>query len=127
MVRTAVIVDDSISMRRMVSATLQAAGFHVLEAESGQEGLDQLNGKSVSLIIADLTMPGMDGLTLIRKIRGQPKYETTPLLMLTTESQEAKKFAAKAAGATGWITKPFDPAAILRVIAKVIPEGEEPR
>ena len=120
--KTVLIVDDSTSMRQMVSFTLKEAGFGVLEGGNGQEGLSQLSGKDrVELIITDLNMPVMDGFTFIRNVRGLPAYKFTPILMLTTESQMEKKQEGKAAGATGWIVKPFNPNQLLQVIAKVLP------
>jgi len=119
--RTALIVDDSVSMRQMVGFTLQEAGFTVLEGANGQEGLDRLTGAKVDIIITDLNMPIMDGLTFIRGVRARAETRFTPVLMLTTESQASKKQEGKAAGATGWIVKPFNPTQLLEVIAKVLP------
>jgi two-component system, chemotaxis family, chemotaxis protein CheY len=119
--KTALVVDDSTSMRQMVSYTLTQAGFTVLEGGNGQEGLDKLAGQKVALIITDLNMPVMDGLEFIRQVRAKPLYKFTPVLMLTTESTDSKKQAGKAAGATGWLVKPFNPQNLLQVIAKVVP------
>lgn len=121
MTRTALVVDDSPSMRQMVAFTLQQAGFEVRQGGDGEEGLQQLAGASVSLIITDLNMPRMDGIRFIREVRARAQYRFTPILMLTTESQDAKKQEGKAAGATGWIVKPFEPARLLQVVAKVLP------
>lgn len=121
MSKTAVILDDSSSMRDIVSYTLQQGGFQVLTAENGQEGLKHLDGRPVSIIITDLNMPVMDGITFIREARARNAYRATPILMLTTESQDAKKAEGKAAGATGWIVKPVDPTKLLQVVAKVLP------
>ena len=121
MSKTILIVDDSPSMRGMVSATLVGAGFSVIEGANGQEGLDRLQGKKVELIITDLNMPIMDGIQFITKVRAQREHKFTPILMLTTESQDTKKQAAKAAGATGWLTKPFNAQQVLQTIAKVLP------
>lgn len=124
MARTALIVDDSTSMRQMVSFTLKGAGFTVLEGGNGQEALDKLKtvpGGKVDLIITDLNMPIMDGLTFIKAVRTQPASRFTPVLMLTTESGDGRKAEGKAAGATGWIVKPFHPEQMLKVIAKVLP------
>jgi two-component system chemotaxis response regulator CheY len=115
------IVDDSVSMRQMVSFTLRQGGFDVVEAGHGQEALDKLKGISVDLIITDLNMPVMDGITLIRNVRTQPTMKSKPILMLTTEGLAAKKEQGKAAGATGWVVKPFDPDKLLATIAKVLP------
>lgn len=119
--RKVLIVDDSVSMRQMVSFTLRQGGFDVVEAGHGQEALDKLKGISVDLIITDLNMPVMDGITLIRNVRTQPTMKSKPILMLTTEGLAAKKEQGKAAGATGWVVKPFDPDKLLATIAKVLP------
>jgi two-component system, chemotaxis family, chemotaxis protein CheY len=105
----------------MVAFTLAEAGFSVLEGGNGQEALSALEGQKVDLIITDLNMPVMDGLTFIRQLRTRPASKFTPVLMLTTESQASKKQEGKAAGATGWIVKPFHPGKLLDVIAKVLP------
>ena len=119
--RRVLIVDDSVSMRQMVGFTLRQGGFEVVEAGHGQEALDKLAGASVDLIITDLNMPVMDGITLIRNLRALPAMKTKPILMLTTEGLAAKKEQGKAAGATGWIVKPFDPDKLLATLAKVLP------
>ena len=121
MSRLALVVDDSVSMRQMVSFTLKGAGFTVIEGGNGQEALDKLTGDKIDLIITDLNMPVMDGLTFIRNARSKPGLKFTPILMLTTESGENKKAEGKAAGATGWIVKPFQPEQLLRVVQKVLP------
>ncbi len=111
-------------MRQMVGFTLRGAGFQVIEGANGQEALDRVAGVSggrVDLIITDLNMPVMDGLTFIRQARTRPTLRFTPILMLTTESQESRKAEGKAAGATGWIVKPFHPDQLLKVIGKVLP------
>lgn len=118
--KTALIVDDSTSMRQMVSFTMKEAGFDVLEGANGQEALKRLEGQRVDVVVTDLNMPVMDGIALIRQLRSNPCYKFTPILMLTTESQDAKKQEGKAAGATGWIIKPFNPQQLLGVIAKVV-------
>ncbi len=115
------IVDDSISMRQMVGFTLKQGGFDVVEAEHGKAALDQLGKSAVDLIITDLNMPVMDGITLIQNVRKLPAMKTKPILMLTTEGLASKKEQGKAAGATGWIVKPFDPEKLLQTIAKVLP------
>lgn len=120
MSKTVLVVDDSTSMRQMVSFTMKEAGFDVIEGANGQEALTNVQGKAVNLVITDLNMPVMDGMSLIRQLRAQPAFKFTPILMLTTESQEAKKQEGKAAGATGWIVKPFNPTQLLQVVAKVV-------
>jgi two-component system chemotaxis response regulator CheY len=120
--KTALIVDDSVSMRQMVAFTLGRAGFEILEAGDGKEGLVRLDsGRRVDIIITDLNMPVMDGIEFIRRLRGRPATRCTPVLMLTTESHDSKKQQGKAAGATGWIVKPFSPDKLVQVIAKVLP------
>ncbi len=119
--KTVLVVDDSTSMRQMVAFTLKGAGFSVIEGGNGEEGLKKLDGQKVDLVISDLNMPVMNGFDLIRHIRAKAQYKFTPILMLTTESQDAKKTEGKAAGATGWIVKPFDPKQLLQVVAKVLP------
>ncbi|NUQ63504.1 MAG: response regulator [Pirellulales bacterium] len=120
MSKTALIVDDSTSIRQMVSFTLKEAGFDVIEGTNGQEALSKAQGRPVNLVITDLNMPVMDGMTLIRQLRAKPEFKFTPILMLTTESQEAKKQEGRAAGATGWIVKPFNPEQLLQVVGKVV-------
>lgn len=120
MPKTVLVVDDSLSMRQMVAFTMREAGYMVVEGGDGKEALDRLAGQKVDLVVTDLNMPVMDGITLIRQIRAQPANKFTPILMLTTESQDAKKQEGKAAGATGWIVKPFDPQQLLQVVGKVV-------
>lgn len=121
MAKTALIVDDSVSMRQMVSFTLQQSGFAVLEGGNGKEALSTLGSGRVDIVITDLNMPEMDGITFIRELRTRPNAKFTPVLMLTTESQDSKKAEGKAAGATGWIVKPFNPEKLLAVVAKLVP------
>lgn len=120
MAKTVLTVDDSASIRQMVAFTLKSAGYNVVEAEDGQAGLDKAKAGSVDLVLTDQNMPKMDGLTLIKTLRGLPQYKATPILMLTTESSDAMKAQGKAAGATGWLVKPFDPQKLLEVVKKVI-------
>jgi two-component system chemotaxis response regulator CheY len=121
MSKTALVVDDSVSMRQMVAFTLREAGYEVLEGTNGQEGLNALSGpERVDLIITDLNMPVMDGIGFIKGARALAGTRFTPILMLTTESQESRKQEGKAAGATGWLVKPFDPEKLLQVVAKVV-------
>jgi len=116
------IVDDSATMRQMVSFTLSSAGFEVVEAGDGQEAVGKLNaGAKPHLVITDLNMPRMDGISLIKAVRAMPAFKFTPVLMLTTESDDGKKREGQAAGATGWVVKPFNPEQMLKVIAKVLP------
>ena len=113
-------VDDSASIRQMVAFTLKSAGYEVMEAVDGEDGLGKAKGRNADLILTDQNMPKMDGLTLIKSLRGLPQYRATPILMLTTESSDAMKSAGRAAGATGWLVKPFDPQKLLEVVRKVI-------
>jgi len=113
-------VDDSASMRQLVAYTLKGAGFDVLQASDGQEGLERARERNVNLLLVDQNMPRMDGISLVKALRSLPQYKTTPILMLTTESSDAMKAAGRAAGATGWLVKPFDPVRLLEVVKKVI-------
>jgi two-component system chemotaxis response regulator CheY len=118
--KTIMTVDDSASVRQMVSFTLRDAGYDVIEASDGQDALQKLNGKVVHLIVTDLNMPNMDGITLIKNVRTSASNKFTPIIMLTTESQDEKKTEGRQAGATGWIIKPFKQDQLLAVIKKVI-------
>ncbi|OGS96639.1 MAG: Fis family transcriptional regulator [Gallionellales bacterium RIFCSPLOWO2_02_FULL_57_47] len=122
MAKTILAIDDSTSIRQMVAFTLKSAGYTVIEAADGQEGLAKANANAgnINLVLTDQNMPNMDGLTLIKTLRGLPKFMTIPILMLTTESSDAMKMHGKAAGATGWLVKPFDPHKLLEVVKKVI-------
>ncbi len=120
--RSILAVDDSASMRQMVSFTLRSSGYEVIEAVDGQDALDKLGSREVDLVLTDQNMPRMDGLTLIRQLRIQDRFKRTPILVLTTESSDEMKQAGRAAGATGWMVKPFDPARLLEVIGKVLPQ-----
>lgn len=117
---TILAVDDSASMRQMVTFTLKGAGHDVVEACDGQEALDKAKGQQFDLVISDVNMPIMDGITLIKELRALSEYKFTPLLMLTTESGDDKKAQGKTAGATGWIVKPFNPDQLLATIKKVL-------
>jgi two-component system chemotaxis response regulator CheY len=114
-------VDDSKTMRDMVAFTLRGAGYTVVEADNGNNALKVLPGQKVDVIITDVNMPEMDGLTLVRKIRAMPQHAGTPILILTTESDQSKKDEGRSAGATGWIVKPFSPDKLLQIVAKVCP------
>ncbi|MBI1754205.1 MAG: response regulator [Acidobacteria bacterium] len=113
-------VDDSSTMRQMITFTLKGAGYDVLEAADGVEGLDLAQGKKLSLIITDVNMPRMDGITLVQRLRALPEFKFTPILVLTTESDTSMKQKGKEAGATGWIVKPFSPEKLLEVVNKVL-------
>jgi len=114
------IVDDSTSMRQMVAFALTSGGFGVREAEDGQAALDIARGERFDAVVTDVNMPRMDGISLIRELRQLPAYKFTPLLMLTTESGGDKKMEGKAAGATGWLVKPFDPEQLVATLRKVL-------
>jgi len=120
MAKTVLCVDDSASIRQMVGFTLKSAGYEVVEAVDGMDGLDKAKSRSVNLVLTDQNMPRMDGLTLIKSLRALPQYKSVPILMLTTESSEAMKSQGRAAGATGWLVKPFDPQKLIEVVKKVI-------
>ena len=119
--KTALVVDDSTTMREMVSYSLKGAGFETLTAGDGREALTVLDRRAVDLIISDLNMPVMDGLSFIREARAREELKGVPILVLTTESQQHMKEQGKAAGATGWLVKPFNPDMLLKVVAKVVP------
>lgn len=121
MPRTVLVVDDSVTIRQMVSFTLKEAGFAVVEAGDGQEGLERLASQRIDLIVTDLNMPRVDGIGFIRALRSRPASKYTPVVMLTTESQESKRQEGRSAGATAWMVKPFHPEKLLHVIGKVLP------
>ncbi len=120
MSNTILTVDDSASMRQMISFTLKQAGYNVVEAQDGQDALNKLSANEINMVITDLNMPNMDGITLIKEVRKLPQYKFMPMIMLTTESQDDKKQEGKAAGATGWIVKPFNPEQLVGVVKKVL-------
>ncbi|MDX9706692.1 MAG: response regulator [Azospira sp.] len=120
MAKTILCVDDSASIRQMVGFTLKSAGYEVVEAVDGMDGQDKARSRSIDLVLTDQNMPRMDGLTLIRNLRALPQYKSVPILMLTTESSDAMKQQGRAAGATGWLVKPFDPQKLIEVVKKVI-------
>ena len=113
-------VDDSASMRQMVTFTLKSAGYDVTEAVDGQDAWDKARTRSFDLVLTDQNMPRMDGISLTKKLRENPQFKATPILILTTESSDQMKQAGRAAGATGWLVKPFDPNKLIEVIQKVI-------
>ena len=120
MAKTILTVDDSASMRQMIKMTLSTAGYNVIEAGDGTQGLATARASSVDLVLTDLNMPGLDGIALIRELRKLPSYTGVPIVLLTTESDAERKQIAKAAGATGWITKPFEPQQLVSVTKKVL-------
>ena len=120
MAKTILAVDDSGSLRQMVVFSLRGAGYQVVEAVDGQDGLEKCRLQVFDLVLTDQNMPRMDGLTLIRSLRGLATYEKIPILMLTTESSDEMKNKGRAAGANGWLVKPFDPQRLIEVVKKVI-------
>jgi two-component system, chemotaxis family, chemotaxis protein CheY len=120
MAKIVLTVDDSASIRQMVSFTLKSAGYEVVEAVDGLDGLDKAKTKAFNLVLTDQNMPRMDGLSLIKSLRAMSGYRTVPILMLTTESSDTMKSQGRAAGATGWLVKPFDPQKLIEVVKKVI-------
>lgn len=120
MAYTIMITDDSVSIRQMVGFTLQAAGYSTMESVDGADALEKLAQAQADLLITDLNMPNMDGIELIRQVRGIDRFRFMPILMLTTESQDEKKQAGRTAGATGWIVKPFAPDQLVAVVKKVL-------
>ncbi len=117
---TILAVDDSPSMRKMVSFTLAGAGYKVVEAVDGMDALEKAEAQHIDLVLADQNMPRLDGIGLTRRLREHPRFKNTPILILTTESSDQMKQAGKAAGATGWLVKPFDPNRLIEVLQKVI-------
>ncbi|HEX4024598.1 MAG TPA: response regulator [Steroidobacteraceae bacterium] len=120
MSKTILAVDDSASMRQMISVTLRTAGYEVIEAADGDEALEYARKHRVDLVLADVNMPGIDGITLVAQLRTLPDYHLTPLLLLTTESSQERKLQGKQAGATGWMVKPFNPVQLLATLERVL-------
>lgn len=120
MAKTIMIVDDSASLRQVVSISLRGAGYEVIEGCDGVDALAKLTGQKVHLIISDVNMPKMDGISLVKAVKELPAYRFTPIVMLTTESQEAKKSEGQAAGAKAWMLKPFNPQQLLTVVQKLV-------
>lgn len=120
MAKTILAVDDSGSLRQMVAFSLKAAGYQVIEAVDGVDGLEKAKVQVVDLVLTDQNMPRMDGLTLIKSLRALPSYQRVPILMLTTESGDEMKMKGRAAGANGWLVKPFDPQKLIEVVKKVL-------
>ena len=114
------IVDDSATIRQVVGMTLKGAGYEVMEASDGKDALKKLDGKKINLIISDVNMPNMDGITFVKEAKKLANYKFTPVIMLTTESQDSKKQEGQAAGAKAWVVKPFQPEQMLAAVAKLI-------
>ena len=120
MSKTILIVDDSSSLRQVVNLALTRAGYEVIEAVDGLDGLAKLDGRKVNLIVSDVNMPRMDGIAFVTQVKQNPRYKFTPVIMLTTEGQDAKKEQGRAAGAKAWIVKPFNPPQLLDAVSKLI-------
>jgi two-component system chemotaxis response regulator CheY len=120
MAKTIMVVDDSTSLRQVVSIALKGGGYDVLEAEDGKDALAKLGGQKIHLIISDVNMPNMDGITFVKELKKLPEHKFTPIIMLTTESQEEKKLQGQAAGARAWVVKPFKPEQMLTAVSKLI-------
>ncbi|MDZ5604345.1 response regulator [Pseudomonas sp. RP23018S] len=120
MAKTVLVVDDSSSVRQVVGIALKSAGYDVIEAGDGKDALNKLTGQKVHLIISDVNMPNMDGITFVKEVKKLASYKFTPIIMLTTESQASKKAEGQAAGAKAWVVKPFQPAQMLAAVSKLI-------
>lgn len=120
MAKTILIVDDSASVRQVVAISLRGAGYDVIEGCDGKDALSRLKGQKVHLIISDVNMPNMDGISFVKAVKLLPAYKFTPIVMLTTESQESKKREGQEAGAKAWIVKPFKPDQLLGVVQKLV-------
>ncbi|MES2296016.1 MAG: response regulator [Pseudomonadota bacterium] len=120
MAKTILIVDDSASVRQVVGIALRGAGYEVFEGCDGKDALSKLTGRKVHLIISDVNMPNMDGISFVRAVKQLPMYKFTPIIMLTTESQDEKKREGQAAGAKAWVVKPFKPEQLLGAVEKLI-------
>jgi two-component system chemotaxis response regulator CheY len=120
MAKTIMIVDDSASMRQVIRLTLEKAGYEVIDAFDGKNALSKLNGVKINLLITDVNMPNMDGITLVKEAKKIAAYKFTPMMMLTTEFSDEKKQAGRAAGAKAWLVKPFQPPQLLQAVSKVI-------
>jgi len=120
MSKSLLIVDDANTIRQLLSMTLRNAGYDVVEACDGRDGLTKLNGNTVNMIFTDLNMPVMNGIEFIKAVKSQPQFKFIPMVMLTTESEEGKKREGQAAGAKAWIVKPFKPEQIIAVVKKII-------
>jgi len=120
MAKTIMIVDDSASIRQVVGIALKSAGYDVIEACDGVDALSKLTGQKIHLIITDVNMPNMDGITFVTEAKKLPQYKFTPMMMLTTEASTDKKMAGKAAGAKAWLTKPFQPPTLMAAVSKLV-------
>lgn len=120
MSKTILFIDDSAAVRQVSTVVLKGAGYDIIEAVDGEDGLSKLNGQKIHLIISDVNMPNMDGITFLKEAKKLPAYKFTPIIMLMTESQENKHQESQAAGAKDWITKPFQPAQMLAAVSRLV-------
>lgn len=120
MAKNILIVDDSASLRQVVNIALTAEGYDVIEAEDGEQALQLLDGRKIHLVICDVNMPVMDGITFVKKVKKMAKYKFLPIIMLTTESRESRKQEGQQAGAKAWVVKPFKPEQMLEAVSKLI-------
>jgi two-component system chemotaxis response regulator CheY len=120
MAKTIMVVDDSASLRQVVGIALRGAGYDVLEGSDGRDALAKLTGRKVHLIISDVNMPNLDGIGFVKAVKELPAYKFTPIVMLTTESQEDKKTQGRLAGAKAWVVKPFQPPQLLDVVQRLV-------
>lgn len=120
MSKTILIVDDSASIRQVVGITLKGAGYSVIEAVDGKDALTKLDGQKINLVISDVNMPNMDGISFLKELKQKASYKFTPVIMLTTEGAEAKKREGQAAGAKAWVVKPFKPEQMLQAVSMLI-------
>lgn len=120
MSKTIMVIDDSASIRQVVKFTLSTAGYNIIEACDGKDALNKLIGQRINLIVCDVNMPNMDGITFLKNLKSLPSHKFTPVIMLTTESQESKKQEGKLAGARAWVVKPFKPEQMIEAVSKLI-------
>ena len=118
--KTILVIDDAASIRQVIGMTLKGAGYDVIEACDGKDALSKLNGDKINLIITDVNMPNMDGITFIKEAKKLARYKFTPIMVLTTESQDSKKQEGQAAGAKAWVVKPFQPPQLLAAVSKLV-------
>ena len=120
MAKTILVVDDSVSLRQVVGIALRGAGYDVIEACDGKDALSKLSGQKIHLVISDVNMPNMDGISFVKAMKENAAYKFTPVIMLTTEAGEAKKAEGQAAGAKAWVVKPFQPPQMLAAVSKLV-------
>ncbi len=120
MAKTIMVVDDSASLRQVVAIALKGAGYDVVEGSDGKDALTKLDGRKIHLIVSDVNMPNMDGISFVKAVKANANYKFTPVVMLTTENQEAKMMEGKAAGAKAWIVKPFKPPELLDAVSRLV-------